>query len=380
MSVAGETTPEFNIIQSFAGLKDLQQSWNELFEAHGRGPQLFQSFNFIWHWANQTPSPEKKLRIVTAHLDGELVIVAPLYMERKFGLKVLSWAGGPVAQYGDILMKDHVDNLMWLKDAFKYVCETLRPDLFYLRKTRFDAAVTPLLENNAATILEENAAPYIEIRGAESFTEFSKRYSQRSRKSKRRHRRKLEEHGELGFALLVESSEANAAANHAIALKRQWLNDMKIISPAFKTDILDRFFDATSKPGDHPIGLLVSQLSVAEKPVALEIGMRAKNYYGAHLGAYDPAYIAHSPGTLQMQDTIAGLINEGIEIIDLFAPGDQYKYEWTDQSVPVYDFAYSVTMLGRAFEEVYLLRLRPTLKITAKSLSARLRQLSDRRG
>lgn len=378
MSVAGETTPELNIIQSLAGLNELEQSWNELFVDHGRGPQLFQSFNFIWQWARQIQSPEKTLRILTAHLDGKLVIVAPLCLERKCGLKILTWAGSPVAQYGDILMQVHVDNLHWLKDAFKFICSSLRPDLFYLRKTRFDAAVTPFLENNAATILEENAAPYIEIRGAENFTEFNKRYSQRSRKSKRRHRRKLEEHGQIAFSLLEEGEEANAAANHAMALKRQWLNDLKIISPAFKTDILDRFFDDSSKPGDHSIGLLVSKLCVEDQPVALEIGMRAKNYYCAHLGAYDPAFIAHSPGTLQMQDTIAELITRGVEIIDLLAPGDQYKYEWTDQSVPVYDFSYPVSALGRAYEEAYLLRLRPTLKIAATSLSAKLRQFSLR--
>ena len=376
MSVAGETTPEFNIIQSLDGLDELEQSWNDLFAAHGNGPQLFQSYNFIWQWAHQFKKPPANLRIITAHLDGELVIAAPLCLERKCGLKILTWAGSPVSQYGDILMKDHVDNLHWLKDAFKYICKTLRPDLFYLRKTRFDADVTPFLENNAATILEENAAPYIEIRGAENFTEFSKRYSQRSRKSKRRHRRKLEEHGTLSFAMLEEGDEANAAARHAITLKRQWLNDMKIISPAFKTDSLDRFFDNSSKANDHPVGILVSKLSVEDRPVALEIGMRAKSYYGAHLGAYDPAYIAHSPGTLQIQDTIAELITKGVETIDLFAPGDLYKYEWTDQSVPVYDFSYAVTALGRAYEEAYLLRIRPTLKIAATNLSKKWHQLS----
>lgn len=369
MANASQNDLTFQIIRTKAAFEALEPGWNALFAENADGPQLFLSFNWLWHWVNQLKKPEHELLIAVALKAGEPVIIAPLCLQKRLGLKIITWAGAPVSQYGDILIKDDVDNLTSLKEAFKYLVEEIRPDIFHLRKVRFDAAITPFLENNAATILEETAAPYIEILGAENFSEFNKRYSQRSRKSKRRHRRKLEEHGPVEFEIFKEGPEAAAAASHAIRLKRQWLKEMNIISPAFQNDLIDNFFKAAAASTSRPVGLRVSELKVSGAPVALEIGIEHKNHYGAHLGAYDPAFTAHSPGTLQMQDTIAALIEDGVEIIDLFAPGDSYKFEWTEQSVPVYDFAYAISLKGWLYEALYLTRLRPGLKRLAAKLS-----------
>lgn len=70
-----------------------------------------------------------------------------------------------------------------------------------------------------------------------------------------------------------------------------------------------------------------------------------------------------------MQDTIAALIEKGVKVIDLFAPGDKYKYEWTDLSVPVYDFAYSTSLKGKIYEEAFLKRARPALKSAVQTVS-----------
>lgn len=361
--------PTFSIITTISEFNALQEEWNKLFETHASGTQLFQTYNWVWHWVNQFENNPKDIKILTGHIDEKLVLVAPLVQEKKLGLKVLKWIGEPVSQYGDILIEENPQNLQWLKAGFNYLNDTLKPDLFYLRKTRFDAAITPLLEMYNATILEEIAAPYIEILGDKDFTEFNKRYSQRSRKAKRRHRRKLEEKGPLTFNLHEEGGEANRAANHAINLKREWLKATKTISPAFNGTLIDDFFDATSKENNHSANIKVSELCVDNHPAAIEIGILVKDYYGAHLGVYDPAYIAHSPGSLQMQDTIAALIEKGVKVIDLFAPGDKYKYEWTDLSVPVYDFAYSTSLKGKIYEEAFLKRARPALKSAVQTAS-----------
>ena len=361
--------PTFSIITTISEFNKLQEDWNSLFEIHASGPQLFQTYNWIWHWIHQFESNPKDIKILTGHIDEKLVLLAPLVQENKLGLKILKWVGEPVSQYGDILIAENPQNLQWLKAGFNYLNDTLKPDLFYLRKTRFDAAITPLLEMYNATILQETAAPYIEILGDKDFTEFNKRYSQRSRKAKRRHRRKLEEKGPLTFNLYEESSEANRAANHAINLKREWLKATKTVSPAFNSSIIDDFFDATSKENNHSANIKVSELCVDNHPAAIEIGILVKEYYGAHLGVYDPAYIAHSPGSLQMQDTIAALIEKGVKVIDLFAPGDKYKYEWTDLSVPVYDFSYSTSLKGKIYEEAFLKRARPALKSAVQTIS-----------
>ncbi len=356
------SAPSFTLLSSLQEFESLQSDWVKLFEEHGQGTQLFQTFNWNWHWLNHFTQAQSSLRIIAGYVDEELVLLVPLVLKRPLGLKVLEWMGAPVSQYGDILIKPDPSNLHWLTEAFKFIGNTIRPDLFYLRKTRFDATITPLIENTDAKIIEETVAPYIEIRGAENFTEFNKRYSQRSRKSKRRHRRKLEEHGPVEFGFFSEGDDALNTTSKALKLKRQWLKENGIFSAGFSTTEIDNFFKAVAKKNSHPVNLRASNLSVSGNPAAIEIGLIGKQRYGAHIGTYNKEFIQHSPGSLQMQDTISKLIDEQIEIVDLFAPADPYKFEWTDLSTPVYDFAYPVTFIGKIYQSLYLQQIRPALK------------------
>lgn len=359
----GQTAaPRFAIVSTLDDFDALKEDWTKLYENHGKDTQLFQTYNWNWHWLHQFKDNRPDIQILTGYIDDELVLVIPLILTRPLGIKILQWMGAPVSQYGDILIKNDANNLKWLQKAFTHLNNTIKPDLYYLRKTRFDAPITPMLESYGASVIEEMAAPYIELHGAENFNEFNKRYSQRSRKSKRRHRRKLEEQGEVQFNIFKESKEATRASLLAINLKRQWLKKLDIFSPAFQGHTIERFFESAASSETHPVNIRASELCVDDRPAAIEIGIVAKNRYGAHLGAYNEAFIQHSPGSLQMQDTIAALIDEGIVTIDLFAPGDSYKFEWTDQSTPVFDFAYPLTIKGNIYQYLYLQLLRPGLK------------------
>ena len=365
---ADRSAPSFNLVTTLKQFETLKEDWTRLYDKHGQGIQLFQDYNWIFHWLKNFNGAETSLTIVTGVLNDELVMVIPLVLKRPAGLRVLEWAGSPVSQYGDILMKPEANNMHWITEGFKFISNKIKPDLYHLRKTRFDSTVFPLLENIEATVLEEMAAPYIEIRGAENFTEFNKRYSQRSRKSKRRHRRKLEEHGETDFAIHKNGPEAANIIAEALKQKRQWLKDNHIYSIAFQTDGIESFWNSVATDQSNPVNLRTSHLMVADQTAAIEVGLIAKNRYGAHIGSYNREFIQHSPGSLQMQDTIAALIKEGIETIDLFAPADTYKIEWTDLSTPVYDIAYPATLKGRAYSSLYLQCIRPALKLLAPTV------------
>src|SRR6478609_4610579 len=105
---AWPSTPEVGVINQDAA--DFETDWNDLFWRAGRGSQIFQTFNWNWHWSNHyLPSPSDEaapsLAIVTGRRDGRLVMVWPLTTERVAGLSQLAWMGDPVSQYGDILVE-----------------------------------------------------------------------------------------------------------------------------------------------------------------------------------------------------------------------------------------------------------------------------------
>jgi len=107
-----DTACAFALVTDRAAFDALEPEWTDLFDRAGRGTQVFQTFNWNWHWCNHylgdgsQGSAAPALAVVTARRAGRLVMVWPLVRERVAGLCQLSWMGEPVSQYGDVLTEE----------------------------------------------------------------------------------------------------------------------------------------------------------------------------------------------------------------------------------------------------------------------------------
>ena len=89
-----DSAPEacaFALVSARADFNALETEWNDLFWRAGRGAQIFQTFNWNWHWCNHylaasADAPAPSLAIVTGRRNGRLVMVWPLVSEREAGL------------------------------------------------------------------------------------------------------------------------------------------------------------------------------------------------------------------------------------------------------------------------------------------------------
>src|SRR5437016_4655895 len=52
LTAGSSTACEFAVIADRAGFEALEAEWNALFASAGRPCQIFQTFNWLWHWAN----------------------------------------------------------------------------------------------------------------------------------------------------------------------------------------------------------------------------------------------------------------------------------------------------------------------------------------
>ena len=141
------TQATLDLVTTRDGFEALEKDWNALFDRAGRDIQLFQGFNWLWHWANhflpKAGEAGPQLAIVTAYLDGRLVMVWPLVSERLGPLTRLSWMGEPVSQYGDLLIDDVPDAQALLRAAWDFVTRRTGASVLKLRKVRDDAAIAP---------------------------------------------------------------------------------------------------------------------------------------------------------------------------------------------------------------------------------------------
>jgi CelD/BcsL family acetyltransferase involved in cellulose biosynthesis len=370
----------FALVSARAAFDALEPEWNDLFRRAGRDTQLFQTFNWNWHWANHYLAGEKRrsLAIVTARRNGRLVMIWPLVAERVAGLEVLRWMGEPVSQYGDVLAEPAPDTHEIMRQAWQFIVTALGADALHLRKVRADARIAPLLREMGARRVAVAGAPFLDLASTPDFSAYEQRYSAKARKNRRRLMRRLEERGPVAVERHTGGERARAAALEAIALKRACLETTGRLSPALADPRFAAFFADVAEGRGRPAGCSVSVLTSNAETAGIAIDVTCGRRRAAHVIVHDPRLDAFSPGTLLLQEWIRGAGADAIATFDLLAPAYAYKLDWADETVAVEDHALGLTLPGRAYAHVYL-ALRPWLKAAAEAVSSGLAWLRTRR-
>jgi CelD/BcsL family acetyltransferase involved in cellulose biosynthesis len=376
----------FEVVRERAGLDALEPEWNDLFRRAGRSAQLFQTFNWNWHWANHYVATQGRrggpsLAIVTVRREGRLVMLWPLVLERTAGLRVLRWMGEPVSQYGDVLAEDGPGGLLLMHQAWRFVTTRLGADVICLRKVRADAAIAPLLGELGMQQTAAEEAPYLDLASAPDFAGYEQRYTAKARKNRRRLARRLAEQGPHSLERYTGGAEARAAAPQAIALKREWIKHTGRVSRALADPRFAAFFADVAEGRVRPAGCGVTVLQSNGAPAGIAVDITCGDRRAAHIIVHDPRLESFSPGTLLLEAWIKGACADGIATFDLLAPAYGYKLDWADGSVAVGDFSLGLTLAGRAYVHLYLGLARRTAKAAAEALPhllGRLRALVRR--
>jgi len=373
-----EAAWEFALVTERAGFDALEADWNDLFQRAGRGTQVFQTFNWNWHWCNHyldsgsQESGATSLAVVTGRRAGRLVMVWPLVRQRTAGMTQLSWMGEPVSQYGDVLVEDSADALPRMREAWTLITSQLAPDLVRLSKVRDDAAVAPLLAELGALATLRLEAPYLDLASAKDFAEYEQRYSARSRRNRRRLVRRFADRGKMAFSRYESGAEARRLATIGVGLKRSWLKQRGLVSSALSDLRMDRFFADVAEGAIRPAGCQVSVLMSNDEAAAIEITLRCKDRTVMHIIVFDLKY--GGAGVLLLEKTISQTCGNGCRIFDLLAPADSYKLDWADAVTGVSDWALPLSLKGRAFAHLYFGFARPALKGMVAALPMSLRR------
>ncbi|MGE0022738.1 MAG: GNAT family N-acetyltransferase [Hyphomicrobium sp.] len=368
----------FDLVTTRSGFDALEGAWNDLFARAGRDAHVFQTFNWLWHWANHflaDPGTDgTQLAIVTAHADGRLVMAWPLVTEAVGPMTRLSWMGEPVSQYGDLLIEERADKAEVLAAAWDFVVRRTGAGVVELRKVRAGSNVAPLLAAIGATVTADLTAPYLALSSAPSLAEYEKRYSSSSRRNRKRHWRRLEERGAASVVSHDSGLEAAQLAGEALRLKLAWLSARGLVSPALSDPRTARFFADVARADVRPAGCYVSAILSDGRPVALGIGVDCKGRSVLHVAAYDLGYEKVGAGGLIIESSFRRAFDRGMGVFDLMAPGDAYKLEWADDATAVCDWAVPISVLGRAYSTLYLGVLKSAVKRGLDAMPVGLRR------
>ena len=366
---------QFEMVRTRAAFDALAADWNALFARAGHSAQLFQQFNWNWHWCNYyLDAANPSLAVLTVRRAGSLVAVWPLVTERVAGLKRLTWMGAPVSQYGDVLI-DHVEEpLALLRAGWAHVLAATKPDVVDLPRVRADAAIAPLLAELGALQTRLQQAPYLDLKSAPDFPTYMQRHSGKSRKKHRAAAKKLAEKG-AQFIQYIDGDDARATVASAIAMKRDQLTERGIISPPLVDPRMEHFFADVACANEHPTGLVTYALEIGDDQAAIDVLLDCKGRIATHVFAYQDKYAKDRVGAYILEQTIAQAFADGRDTFDMLAPADDYKMWWADGAVDVIDWAVPISPKGRAYAQVYLRTLLPMLKSVINAMPASVSRL-----
>ncbi|MEM7777136.1 MAG: GNAT family N-acetyltransferase [Pseudomonadota bacterium] len=365
----GDTT-EFELARTRADFLDLEEDWNALFATSARSIHVFQSFNWLWHWSETYGrNNHDDFVVVTARRNGQLILVWPMHVSRRLGVTRLEWLGEPIGQYGDLIVADISDRDCLIRNAWQHAVADIKPDAVHLRRVRSDANVHDFLSRNAAILTEQRQAPYVATQSANTFPEYSEtRLSNRSRRNRRRLRRRLHERGEIRSEILSPSEQAADIAVEAIQLKRAWIKDRGLASPALESSCALAFFRAVCSGGPRPVEASVHALYCDQDLANAQIYFSCKRRSCLHIIVYALDYEKTRCGLLHCDDAVENAFETDTEILDFLPPDSDYKRDWASGSVAVSDFALPLTLKGYAYVHAYVRTARPLAKALIQKL------------
>ena len=374
---AAEPILALDVVTTFTGLEALEDDWNALFAASARSGQVFQSFNWCWHWCRHYLGESRRgpsLAVVTGRFDGRLVLIMPLVSERAHGVTTLSWLGEPVSQYGDIVVAPEAAGLDGLEAAWRLAVARTRADVANLRRVRADAAVAPLLDRLDAAVTAVEEAPFLALSGDTSFAGWETRRQPKARKNRRRQARRLADTGEIAFASHSGTPEAGRLAGEAVRLKRATLGAKGAFSLALADERFEAFFAEAAASTSRPAGVTVLALTSDGAPAALKILVETGDTACLHVAVFEPRFEKCGAGGLLLEHVVERTIAARRATFDLLPPRHDYKMEFADGIVVVADHALAVSTTGWLYTNGFL-RVRRRLKATIEGLPLPVRRI-----
>ncbi|ABS63896.1 conserved hypothetical protein [Parvibaculum lavamentivorans DS-1] len=331
----------------YESLEAAEPAWRA-FEARATGT-AFQSFDWLSAWCRHVAKDMTPAIVVVAQ-QGEPLMLAPLAIERRFGLRRLVWMGGKLADYkapllaAGFAMSDAEFKVLW-----RHIRRALpRHDLVMLESQPvwLGSPSAPLANPFAG--LAGGAAPdaaYV-FDLPSTFEAFSQRYRAETRRIDRSKMRKLEAMGEVTFRFAETAAETLEMTENILARKAAQLAAQGISSIFEKENYLAAWRELAALPEERRL-LEVAELRLDGEFLSGSIGHIRNGRSTLMVHTYDPAKLARlSPGRLHLLKLLQSSIERGIAVYDLSVGYLPYKESFCDTPMEMRNGIMGVSVAG----------------------------------
>jgi len=324
---------EINDVSQFS---ELRHTWNSLLE-RCRDKNVFLTWEYLSvYWKHFGKG--KKLRILTAESDGEIIAIAPLRQTRHspwgiLGYDVVEPMACNQADYTGLILAEKETEVF--NSFFDYLIGTGDWDFIYLfdfpGETVGSRSVLHLHKTLPASELVEGAVcPYISV--PDSVDLLMNRYDGRYRKNIRRCMKNLQK--DYGRVELTDSSEFGSTGKAMEMFfrlhQKRWATKGEVA--VFNTQLARKkrefHFELAELFADKG-WLALYFLTINGEPVAASYNYTYNRKMYNVVGGFDPRYSKYSVGSLLLVKTLEKCVEKGINEYDLMKGDEPYKFKWT---------------------------------------------------
>jgi D-aspartate ligase len=341
---AGDIPPHFSI-QIFSELGAIEAEWRQ-FERTA-DCTAFQTFDWLATWQRHVGERRGARSVVAVgrFAEGDIAFILPLCLMRGYLARRLRWLGQDLSDYNAPLLAPDFSNratpedflAAWHELQVQMQCEPLlRHDWIEFEKMPETVGAQPNPFMHLRVTPNRSNAHLAHL--GEDWEKFY--CAKRSSATRRRDRSKLRhmsQFGEVRFITATDDADARRTLEILMeqkgrALARKGIAD--IFAPPGHREF---FLDLASNPKTRHL-VHVSRIEIGDVSAATNLGVVFGDCYYHVLASYVDSEVAHyGPGALHLRELLAHAIKRGLKCFDFTVGDEQYKFDWCDTILKLYD-------------------------------------------
>lgn len=370
MSAEGGLT--CRVIRTLSGIEAIADDWRAL-DARCADPLgYFQSYDWCRNWvAWFCTDGIHSAYVMTIWQGDRLVALWPCMIVEAVGLRRLDTLGVPHSQYCGLLLEPGLPDNGRIAALFAQARQQSGCDVIVSRAVPAGSTLDAMLRDGAGNSFTGNIASVLDLSGFAAPDDYFAQLGKLQKRNRNRRRNHLARLGALDFAVIWPGDpEFSTLVAQCAAMKRRWLAETGRRSSGFAMKQYEAFLAALEGDRLAMSGACLSVLRAGGRVVALELGFLRQGHYYAYIGGFDWDLRHLSPGKVQMDFTVAWLIERGAARYDLLINPADYKLSWSNRAVPVASYAEALTWRGQLYASAWLPKVRPALKRMHERLPA----------
>jgi len=332
----------------------VETEWRNFEKIAGCTP--FQTFEWLSAWQRHIGVRNGIVPVIAVgrFADGKIAVMMPLAVEPRRSARRLCWLGQDLCDYNAPLLAPEFSQrvtpgrflAMWgeLRERLQADPE-IAPDWIEFEKMPQTIGVQINPFTHLGVTPNANSAHITQLRGDwETF--YRTKRSSATRRRDRAKRRRMSAHGEVRFMTAAEPGDI------AQTFEELWEQKRRIFARKGITDLFARpgyrefFVDFASNPQTRHLSH-VSRVEVGNICAAANFAIVFGDCYYHVLSSYcDGQLTRHGPGTLHLRELLAHAFTLGLRRFDFTIGDEQYKLEWSDLRLKLYDYSAAASWRG----------------------------------